>query len=253
MTRAATPELLCDGPIATITLRRPDQANRLELVDLECLESHVETLRTSPALRVLILQAQGAHFCSGFHIDAVPSVDAPALFERLCDRIETLPQISLAALQGGAWGGATDLALACDFRFGTDACQMAIPAARLGLHYYGGGMRRLVTRLGVGPAKRLLLAGQSLDAAAMRDCHFLDECLPSVEALRARVQDQAQTIASFAPLALSGMKRHLNTLAFGNLDREALEQDRQRCAQSTDLQEGVRAWQARRPPRFTGR
>lgn len=252
MTVATTPSLQISGALATLTLQRPALANRLELADLAALEAHCETLAARPDVRVLVLQAEGPHFCSGFHIDAVPGVDAPALFERLCDRVEQLPQVSIAAIHGGIWGGATDLALACDFRLGTHQCQMAIPAARLGLHYYGGGMRRLVTRLGLGPAKRLLLGGESLDAAAMLVCHFLDDCLPDRTALRERVQAQAQTIAGLAPLALTGMKRHLNALANHQLDPAQLEADRQRCAASRDLQEGVQAWQARRPPEFTG-
>lgn len=253
MTTSATPVLHRRGAIATLTLRRPALANRLELADLESLEQIIQDLRKDDSTRVLILQSQGPHFCSGFHIDAVPGVDAPALFERLCDGFERLPQVSLAAIQGGIWGGATDLALACDFRVGTAQGQMAIPAARLGLHYYGGGMRRLVTRLGLGPAKRLLLGGQTFTAQAMLDCHFLDECYPDEATLRSCVQQQAEAIATLAPLALSAMKRHLNDLAGGQLDRAQLEQDRQRCAASEDLQEGVRAWQTRRPPRFLGR
>lgn len=252
MTLATTPELQISGALATLTLRRPTLANRLELADLTALEHHCETLSASPGVRVLVLQAEGPHFCSGFHIDAVPGVDAPALFERLCDRVEQLPQVSIAAIHGGIWGGATDLALACDFRLGTLHCQMAIPAARLGLHYYGGGMHRLVSRLGLGPAKRLLLGGESFDSTAMLNCHFLDDCLPDRATLQARVQAQAHAIAGLAPLALSGMKHHLNALARHELDPVRLEVDRQRCAASTDLQEGVQAWQARRPPSFTG-
>lgn len=249
---SSLPTLEIDGACARIGLNRPQQANRLEIADLAELERHVATLRQRSEVRVLVLEARGRHFCSGFQIDAVPGVDAPALFERLCDAWEALPQVTLAALHGGLWGGATDLALACDFRLGVPACQMAIPAARLGLHYHGGGLRRLVSRLGLGPAKRLILGGQTLDAQAMKDAHFLDELLVDADALRRCVQEWSEQIAALAPLALAGMKQHLNSLALNQLDLAQLRTDQQRCAASADLQEGVQAWQQKRSPRFCG-
>ncbi|MBB5206246.1 enoyl-CoA hydratase/carnithine racemase [Inhella inkyongensis] len=252
MQHALSPALDIDGPVATVTLRRPALANRLELEDLQTLEAHAIALEAHQEVRVVVLQAQGPHFCSGFHIDAVPGVDAPALFEALCSRWESLPAITIAALQGGVWGGATDLALACDFRLGTPKCQMAIPAAQLGLHYYGGGMRRLVSRLGLGPAKRLLLAAQTLDAQAMLRTHFLDELLGDPAALEPRVQALVAEIRGLAPLALRGMKQALNRLAAGQLDLDELAAAQQRCAASADLKEGVAAWQARRSPCFQG-
>jgi len=252
MNPADIPGLRIDGAIATVALRRPQLANRLELADLATLRRLMAQLTALPQVRVVVLESAGPHFCSGFQIDAVPGVDAPALFEELCDAWEALPQITLAAIHGGVWGGATDLALACDFRLGTPACQMAIPAARLGLHYHGGGMRRLVSRLGLGPAKRLLLAAQTLPASAMLEAHFLDELLPTETALRQRVADWAKEIAALAPLALSGMKRHLNALGCGPLNTQDLKADQARCAESQDLQEGVRAWTARRAPSFEG-
>lgn len=248
-----TPALTLDGPLATVTLRRPAQANRLELSDIQALHAHIAALHAAPAVRLVLLRGQGRHFCSGFHIDAVPGVDAPALFESLCKAWEQLPAVTLAVLHGGVWGGATDLALACDFRLGAQATQMAIPAARLGLHYYAGGMQRLVTRLGPGPAKRLLLAGQTLSASDMHAAHYLDELHPDTQALEAAVARWCDDITQLAPLALVGMKRHLNALIAGELDATAFAADAAVCAQSADLQEGVAAWQARRPPRFSGR
>lgn len=247
-----TPHLSIDGATATLTLRRPEQANRLELDDLEALHGHIATLLATPTVRLVLLRGEGRHFCSGFHIDAVPGVDAPALFDELCTAWETLPCLTLAVLHGGVWGGATDLTLACDFRLGSLATQMAIPAARLGLMYHAGGMRRLVSRLGLGPAKRLLLAGQTLEADAMWAAHLLDELHPDAATLEAAVGRWQQNLGGLAPLAVAGMKRHLNALAQGPLDAEAHARDTARCAASADLAEGVAAWQARRPPVFTG-
>ena len=249
---SSTPILALDGAVATVTLCRPAQANRLELADLQSLHDHIETLKTQPGVRLVLLRGQGRHFCSGFHIESVPGVDAPALFEALCNAWEQLPAVTLAVVHGGVWGGATDLALACDFRLGSSATQMAIPAARLGLHYHASGMQRLVTRMGLGPAKRLLLAGQTLDAQAMHEAHFLDELHEDSRTLEAAVAAWVDDISAMAPLALAGMKRHLDAIAVGRLDQAQLQRDAALCAQSADLQEGVRAWREKQPANFKG-
>ncbi|QPF72265.1 enoyl-CoA hydratase/isomerase family protein [Roseateles sp. DAIF2] len=246
------PLLRIAGPLARITLRRPRVANRLELGDLQTLGEQLARVDADPAVRVLLLEAQGRHFCSGFHIDAVPGVDAGALFEALANAWEHARPVTVVAIQGGIYGGATDLALACDFRLGTKACEMFVPAARLGLHFYRGGLERYVNRLGPAAAKQVLLAGQTLDAEAMRACGFLDQLLDDGAALDAAVQALCERLLASAPLALLGMKKHLNAIAAGRLDAAALAADIARANASADLAEGVRAWQEKREPRFQG-
>lgn len=253
MAHDKTPLLDIDGPLARITLRRPEVANRLELADLEALQAHLSMVNNTASVRVLLLQAQGRHFCSGFHIDAMPGVDAGALFERLTDAWEHTRPITVAAIQGGIYGGATDLALACDFRLGVTACEMFVPAARLGLHFYRGGMERYVQRLGLATAKRLLLACETFDAPAMLAMGYLDSLHADADALQAAADGLCRQLAAMAPLALAGMKRHLNAIAHGQLDRAALQADIDRCNASSDLAEGIAAWRDKRVPTFQGR
>ncbi|MFG6448685.1 enoyl-CoA hydratase/isomerase family protein [Roseateles sp. BYS180W] len=248
----STPTLHVDGPLATLTLNRPQQANHLTVEDLEQLSQHLQTLANRPEVRVLLLQAQGKHFCSGFDLSALSAVDAPALFERIVQQLAQLPQPRVAAINGGVFGGGTDLALACDFRIGTTASRMFIPAARIGLHYHRGGMQRLVQQIGLSAAKRLLLTGEEFDAAAMLRCGFLDEVTPSNEALGQRAQALCDTLCALAPLAVQGMRRHLDAIASGTLDSAQLEQDMARCRDSADWAEGLLALQERRIPRFSG-
>lgn len=246
------PLLEIDGCIARITLRRPRVANRLELEDLQALTAQLAEVNAAKAVRVLLLRAQGRNFCSGFNIDSVPGVDAGALFEALTNAWEAARPVTVAAVQGGVYGGATDLALASDFRLGTPACAMFVPAARLGLHFYRGGLERYVSRLGLGLAKRVLLAGETLDAQAMLDCGFLDRMFADADALASASEELCAQLAGMAPLALLGMKKHLNAIAEGRLDGAALKSDIDRANASLDLAEGVRAWQEKRTPRFTG-
>jgi enoyl-CoA hydratase/carnithine racemase len=245
------PLLTVDGRIATITLRRPQHANRLAPEDLDVLLAHIAEVNAGDAL-VLKLQATGKSFCSGFDIGALSGGQrGGAHFEDMVNALEDCRPVSIAALQGGVYGGATDMALACDFRVGSPRTEMFMPAARLGIHFYARGMERYVSRLGIDIAKRLFLTAEKLDAQAMRDCGFLTE-LAAEDAFEARIQALCETIASMAPLAVIGMKKHLNRIARGALDTAELQQDMARAMASGDLREGGLAWREKRKPRFTG-
>lgn len=252
------PSLAIDGRIATITLRRPQVANRLELEDLAALDGHIATVNACEEVLVLRLQAEGRHFCSGFNIGRVQGADAAAAgarFEALADAIENARPVTVAVLQGGVYGGATDLALACDFRLGTPASEWRVPAARLGLHYYRGGLARYVSRLGLQTARRVMLAAETFDAPAMLAAGMLDRVLPAAE-LADEAASFCANLAGLAPLALLGMKRSLNRLAAGPLDAAAKAEIAAaiaRAAASEDLQEGAAAWAAKRAPVFRGR
>jgi enoyl-CoA hydratase/carnithine racemase len=250
-----TPSLTIDGRIATITLRRPAVANRLELDDLHALRAQVDEVNASPAVLVLRLVAEGRHFCSGFNIGQVGAGanDAGRLFEALASALEEARPITIAAIQGGVYGGASDLALACDFRIGTPACELSVPAARLGLLFYRGGLERCVSRLGIATAKRVLLAVDKLDAGELLACGFLDRLAPSVDGLAGVLDELSSRLAGMAPLALLGMKKHLNRIAAGTLDEAEIARDIAAADASDDLREGALAWQQQRAPVFAGR
>lgn len=254
MNSGQPPELIVDGHVATITLRRPAQANRLEVEDLQRLLEHFAQVNANLDLLVLRLTATGRSFCSGFNIASVGAegVDAGALFATVADAVEALRPVTIAAIQGGVYGGATDLALACDFRIGTPACEMFVPAARLGLLFYRSGQERYVSRLGLGVTKRLLLQADKFSAQEMLDCGFLDRLVPP-DALDAQVEQLTATLAGMAPLALLAMKKHLNRIACGTLDAADFARDLARADASEDLREGQLAWQQRRAPSFRGR
>jgi enoyl-CoA hydratase len=248
------PALAIDGSIATITLRRPAVANRLELSDLEVLQSQLADVNACEEVLVLRLQAQGRHFCSGFNLGEAGEHIATAAerFEALAAALEAARPVTVAVINGGLYGGATDLALACDFRIATTAAEMFVPAAQLGLLFYRGGMERFVARLGLPVARRILLAAEKLDAQQMLALGYLDRMVEP-EALAPAGQAWCERLAGMAPLALLGMKRHLDAIARGALDSEALARDIARVNVSEDLREGVRAWQEKRPAVFKGR
>jgi enoyl-CoA hydratase/carnithine racemase len=246
----ALPELTTDGAVATITLRRPEQANRLTADDLEQLAVLIEQVNQRPDILVLQLRSTGKYFCSGYDI---ASIGAPRKidFAGMVDALEMARPVTIAVLHGGVYGGATDLALACDFRVGAEGIDMFMPAARLGLHYYRSGMERYVSRLGLDNAKLLFLTARKIGAAQMLRIGYLTQLVEAAQ-LEQEVADLACDCASMAPLALVGMKRHLNRMARGTLDVEELNADTLRAYQSADLREGQAAWAQKRPPQFTG-
>jgi len=207
-----------------------------------------------------VLTGTGKSFSSGFHIGAfadrlagkdVGNEDRDA-FERMVDRLEVLRVPTIAALNGSVYGGATDLALACDFRIGVEGMRLLMPAARLGIVYYASGIRRYVTRLGVAAAKKLFLTAQPIDAAEMLRIGYLDDVV-AADDLISRAEAFAATLAANAPLAVDGLKHAINKTAVGALDRDALGAVRALCAESRDHAEGVKAWTEKRAPVFTGR
>lgn len=248
-----TPELLIQGACASITLRRPEVANKLLPEDLAVLRAQIDQINASPGVLVLTLQSVGKHFCSGYDIAEIAnSQNAGSSFGEMVDALENCRAVTIAAIQGGVFGGATDMGLACDFRVGGANSQMFMPAARLGLHFYLSGLERYVTRLGVDTAKRLFLTAEKLDARAMKDCGFLTHLADDTE-IAAELQRLQTTLAGMAPLALLGMKKHLNAIARGVHDKAGIDAAVQATIASADLQEGGAAWREKRQPQFTGR
>ncbi len=242
-----------DDGVAVITLARPAHLNRLHREDLLALQAQFSTLQSDPAVRALVLTGEGRAFCAGFHLGQLgQGEDDPRLFEHTVDALEALSLPTVARLNGSVYGGATDLALACDFRVGVVGMELRMPAARLGLHYYPSGLQRYVSRLGLGAAKRLFLLAEAVPDTVLQAIGYLDACVPEAE-LDAAVARITGALAAGAPLAVRGMKQSLDDIARGRADGAMLREREATCAASADLQEGIAAFAERRLPRFSGR
>ncbi len=235
-------------------LRRPSVHNRLEPEDLAALNGAMDRVEADGSVHVVVLTGTGRSFSSGYNIGNIGAdtgAEAEASFDRVTDRWERLAPPTICALNGGVYGGSTDLALSCDFRIGVEGMSMFMPAARLGLHYYAGGLRRYVSRLGLNAAKRLFLQAQRVDTAELLRIGYLDEAVPA-ERLMPRVMELAAILAANAPLAVQGMKRCLNDIARSEADLALIDANEARCKASADLLEGRAAWLEKRAPRFIG-
>jgi enoyl-CoA hydratase len=256
---ATTPLFSVAEGVATITLNRPAVANRIEPADLNALSDIFDRIESNGAIRVLVLTGAGRIFSSGYHLGDLQdrasgqqTVARTVSFEDMVNKLDNLRVATICRLNGGVYGGATDLALACDFRIGDSSAQMFMPAARLGLHYYQGGMVRYVTRLGVNAAKQLFLTARRIEAQEMFRIGYLTTLCEAGQ-LDATVEGLVKDLSSMAPLSVAGMKRAINEIARDALDHDAFAARAHACASSDDLKEGLRAFHEKRPPRFTGR
>jgi enoyl-CoA hydratase len=255
---ASTPIFELNGARATIRLNRPRHLNRLQPDDLDALMKLFDRIESDPAIRVLVLTGTGRAFSAGYDLNsvaeratsAVEEKSAGSAFEVVANRLEDLGVPTICRLNGGVYGGSTDLALACDFRIGIDSGEMFMPAARLGLHYYKSGIMRYTTRLGVDNAKRLFLTAQKIDAKEMLRIGYLTTLVMTVAALDEEVDRLATILAGNAPAAMRGMKRAINEFARGQLDEEAADRRARDSMRGAEIKEGIKAFAEKRPPKF---
>ena len=253
---ASAPLLDVDGARATIRLNRPKHLNRLQPNDLDALMKLFDRIEADPTIRVLVLTGTGRAFSAGYDLGSIAERAATAqeqtagsAFEVMVNRLEDLAVPTICRLNGGVYGGSTDLALACDFRIGVDSCEMFMPAARLGLHYYKSGIQRYVSRLGLDNAKRLFLTAERIGAAEMLRIGYLTAMVPA-EALDEEVDKLVAILAGNAPIAMRGMKRAINEIARGRLDEEGADQRHRDSMRSAEIKEGIKAFAEKRPPKF---
>jgi enoyl-CoA hydratase/carnithine racemase len=253
---AGPPFLTTDGPLATIRLNRPRHLNRLQAEDLDVLLQLFDRIEADPAIRVMVLTGTGRAFSAGYDLGSIAEraagdqdQTAGTAFEVVVNRLEDLGVPTICALNGGVYGGSTDLALACDFRIGVETAEMFMPAARLGLHYYKSGIRRYVSRLGLDNAKRLFLTAEKIDAPQMLRIGYLTAMVP-VDALDTAVAQLAHTLAANAPMAVRGMTRTINEIARGELDEAAADRRHRDSMRGAEIAEGIKAFAEKRPPNF---
>ncbi|MEY2619376.1 MAG: hypothetical protein RL522_2378 [Pseudomonadota bacterium] len=254
----STPRVTVAGGVATITLNRPAHRNRLEDADLHALMEAFARFDADPQVRVVVLTANTLGqprpvFCAGYHIGDFDGANHdPGLFERVADALAHLRAVTICALNGSVYGGATDFALACDLRIGLAGTELRMPATALGLHYYPSGLQRYVARLGISGAKRAFLTARPFSAQQLKELGAFEELAPTQEALQASVDTLAAEICTLAPLAVQATKQSLNEISSGRYDLPAMRERERLTSTSQDFAEGRRAFQEKRTPQFRG-
>jgi enoyl-CoA hydratase/carnithine racemase len=241
-----TPQLTVEGRRATIRLDAPERRNALGPLDLRALEHIFDRIERDRSIDVAILTATRETFCSGYdlgelraELESDAAAGARGDFPRMVDTLENLRVPTLCALRGGAYGGGTDLALACDFRIGTPRTTLAVPAARFGLTFYSGGLRRYVDRLGLDVAKRIFLLAEPLGANELLRVGFLHEIVEDDE-IDARIERCTQLLLSNATQAVAALKRSLNEVGRGAADPATIDDAFADSFQAPDTVERLR-------------
>jgi enoyl-CoA hydratase len=248
-----------DAGVATISLHRPAQLNALGTPTIDALDEALTTAASDPAVRVLVICGDGKAFSAGADIKEFGALAGSIEFrgfiehlETVLRRIERLPKPSIAAVNGIAFGGGLELALACDLRVVDEHARLGVPEIKLGLLPGAGGTQRLPRIVAPAVALAMLMTGDPIDAAEAHRIGLANEVAPAGTALE-RATAIGRVLATRAPLALAAVKRLRDAWALP-LD-VALEHERETVANlfaTADRAEGTSAFVEKREPRFRG-
>jgi methylglutaconyl-CoA hydratase len=248
-----------------VTLNRPTAANALSRALVAALtELCGELAREISAggdVRVVVVTGAGDKaFSAGADLKErrTWTLDDTRVFlgeiNALMNAIEDLPRPVIAAINGVAFGGGLELALACDIRIAADTAEMGLTEVRLGIIPGAGGTQRLARIASVAAAKELILTGRRIGAARARELGIVSEVVASAELPEVAARWAAE-VAAAAPLALGAAKRAIGygqgrTLASGLcFERTNYEE----VLVTEDRNEGLAAFIEKRPPAYKGR
>ena len=251
-----------DGALRILTLDRPDQRNALNLPLLKALRSALAAAAGASDVRALVLTGAGKGFCAGADIAEWAEAEAAGRLETygwtdeshaLVSEFFDFPKPTVALLNGAAVGAGLDLALACDFRFASDAARFSCAYTKMAYPPDAGGSWLLPRLIGLTAAKRFVYTGEFWSAAEAKAAGLVSEIHP-VESLRATTIDFAMHLAAGPTVAISEAKRLLQSAATRDLPAQ-LAAEREaglRCGRSEDAHEALAAAVARREPAFKG-
>ena len=251
-----------EGRVATLTFGDPARKNVLTPSLLTAIPVALDAAVRQKA-RVIVLRGRGALWSAGYDIATIPAeifsadpqVIAAHPFEKCMRALEQCPIVTLAALQGAAFGGALELALSCDLRLAQDGCQLGLPPARLGIIYSHTGIQKLLRLVGSANARWLLFTAETVDASEAARLGLVNRSIASAE-FEAAISEVTRKVTRGAPLALQGMKRVLQMIESRDPLEEAQRQEvlqlRAQAFESRDFAEGRQAFAEKRDADFEG-
>jgi enoyl-CoA hydratase/carnithine racemase len=255
----ATEQLLLDrdGPVATLTINRPDRLNAVTFAMFSRLPVLLAEAEAMDGIRVLVLRGAGRKsFSAGADISefetARTTPQQAAVYDNAVlaaeEALATFPAPTIAAIHGHCYGGGCALALACDLRFASSGARFAITPAKLGIVYPLRATKRLIDAVGPSRAKFILMSGIDIDAARAAAIGLVDEVDDDVDAA---VRDVAAILAARSGMTQRAVKQTVARILDGATDDDDAQAAlRDAALASPDYAEGVRAFLERRPPKF---
>ncbi|MCF6475933.1 enoyl-CoA hydratase/isomerase family protein [Nonomuraea sp. MG754425] len=247
-----------DGPVAVVTLNRPAKLNAITPDMAAALRACLSRVDADPELRVAVLTGAGERsFCVGSDIRELDEYATPWEFRNrgdYGDAVRALRKPIIAAVNGYAYGGGLELAMACDIRLAAETATFAAPEIKLGWIGGSGQSALLAHAVGPGNAATMLLTGDPVDAARAREWGLVTDVHPQEELMKA-ARTLAETIAKRPPIAAQTAKANLRAAYSMPLDQAIqYERDLQTvCFATADAAEGRAAFAERRDPVFEGR
>lgn len=249
-----------DNGIVMITLNRPEAANALSIEMLEGLRDALLTCKFDVSVRCIIITGAGEKaFCAGADLkeragmDSVQVKKTVSLIRDTINSLELLPQPVIAAVNGVAFGGGTELALACDIRIASETAKLGLTETSLGIIPGAGGTQRLPRLVGKGRAKELIFTARRLEAKEALEIGLVEYNVPS-ESLLDKALEIAGQIVRNGPIAVAQAKFAIDKGYDVDLNTGlAIEQNAYAVTIPTkDRLEGLQAFKEKRTPKYIG-
>ena len=253
--------LEAEGPVAVLTINRPETLNALDIATIEAIHAALDDVEANDSLRALIFTGAGRAFIAGGDIADLNSRRGLAHYQEFAEdihflfrRIERFDKPTIGAVNGFALGGGTELVLVLDIRILSDKARLGLPEITLGLFPGAGGTQRIIRQLPLCRAKEIMFTGDMLSAEEAVAIGLANRVVPHDE-LMDEARALAHQIAGRSPLVLKLLKRTLNDGADMPL-AAALRHEQAMIAlvlDSDDAHEGCSAFLEKREARFSGR
>ncbi len=248
-----------EGPIAVLTLNRPERRNALSLDLIEELIEALAAVDRQQEVRAVILAAAGPAFCAGHDLSELRGrrpADYRRIFERCTRLMETIREIRqpvIAEVQGVATAAGCQLVAACDLAVASEDARFATPGVRIGL-FCATPMVPLVRTIGRKRAFEMLVSGETIDAPTAEAWGLINRVVPASQ-LRNETRTLALRIAESSPGVIAAGKRAF----YEQLDLAEQQAYSRACmtmvwgAMTEDAQEGITAFLEKRTPLWRGR
>jgi len=255
-------DLVEQGSIATIRLKRPDHYNALSRQLMAELVSVAERVSELDQIRAVVIRGLGRHFSVGADLKEPRPADAPSLQTRrrstelgarLLRALQEIRQPTVCAVQGVAHGGGACIATACDFRIAASDARFGYGEVKLGMPLMWHALPLCVALIGPARAKQMIMSGRTFDAPLLQQWGYVDEVV-AAEELETRALAWAEEYAALPPIAVQMIKRSVNAVSSA-LDASIMHMDADQfllATSSADYREGIAAFLEKRPPDFRG-